>query len=91
MPAMNGTGPQGSGPMTGRGLGLCNKADDTVPSFSSGRKYGLGRGNCGRGFGQRGFCAAPNATLEQQKGMLSRQKTFLESLLTNIDKQIEKL
>ena len=26
MPKMNGTGPEGQGPKTGRGLGKCNKA-----------------------------------------------------------------
>lgn len=39
MPARNGTGPAGSGSLTGRGLGTC------------GRKFAF-RG-CGRGFGRR--------------------------------------
>ena len=39
MPALDGTGPAGAGPMTGRGMGPC------------GRGYGYGKGH-GRGFGQ---------------------------------------
>lgn len=44
MPGMDGTGPVGAGPMTGRGLGACT-------GRGAGWGYGLGRG---RGFG-RGF------------------------------------
>jgi len=45
MPAFDGTGPAGMGPMTGRGMGPCN------PNFGGG--YGYGRG-MGRGFGRGG-------------------------------------
>ena len=43
MPARDGTGPEGKGPMTGRGMGTCN------PKTPRGR--GQGRG-LGRGFGR---------------------------------------
>lgn len=39
MPGMNGTGPMGQGPMTGRGMGVC-------------QGYGLGKG-IGQGLGCR--------------------------------------
>ncbi|MBU3935579.1 DUF5320 domain-containing protein [Patescibacteria group bacterium] len=44
MPALDKTGPQGQGPLTGRALGPCG----------SGRGFGFGFGR-GRGFG-RGLC-----------------------------------
>ena len=44
MPNRNGTGPEGKGPKTGRGLGSCG---DGVPR-GGGRGMGLGRGR-GRG------------------------------------------
>jgi hypothetical protein len=54
MPRGDRTGPMGSGPMTGRGMGYC--AGSTGPGFiSPGPGYGYGRGfGFGRGFG-RGF------------------------------------
>jgi len=42
MPRLNGTGPMGQGPRTGRGLGPCGGG------YGYGRGYGRGRG---RGFG----------------------------------------
>lgn len=45
MPRFDGTGPQGKGPKTGRGMGSCVE-DKTKPV-----PFGRGRG-LGRGFGQ---------------------------------------
>jgi len=59
MPALNGAGPQGQGPRTGRGLGNCLPTGRTNWSgygrgwFGLGRRFGrswFGRG-LGRGFG----------------------------------------
>ena len=54
MPRGNRTGPWGSGPMTGRGMGYC--AGFPTPGFmQSGPGFGFGRGlGLGGGFG-RGF------------------------------------
>ncbi|MCD6561278.1 MAG: DUF134 domain-containing protein [Deltaproteobacteria bacterium] len=56
MPRFDGTGPQGAGPMTGRGRGMCNPAG--IPNggisgrgISSGYGQGQGQGP-GRGMGQ---------------------------------------
>jgi hypothetical protein len=56
MPSGDGTGPNGNGPMSGRGLGFCNGYSN--PGFVNrpyGRGYnrgmGIGRGT-GRGFGR---------------------------------------
>ena len=51
MPARDKTGPQGAGPLTGRGLGNCNK-DVQPTSRGCGLGRGLGRGQgCGLGRG----------------------------------------
>ncbi|MTI58392.1 MAG: hypothetical protein FH762_00100 [Firmicutes bacterium] len=41
MPAGNGTGPQGTGPMTGRGLGTCTEAanEDRIKTAAGPRRY----------------------------------------------------
>jgi len=54
MPGRDKTGPQGTGPMTGRRMGYC--ADNENQSrgfFGRGRGFGGGQGS-GRGFGIRG-------------------------------------
>ena len=51
MPRGNRTGPDGAGPMTGRGVGYCNGYDS--PGFTRGSGRGMG-GGFSRGFG-RGF------------------------------------
>ena len=60
MPGRDGTGPDGMGPMTGRGLGNC--ADDTHPGFihgsaGAGRHFSRGAGY-GRGYGRGGRSGA---------------------------------
>jgi len=55
MPYGNGTGPNGVGPMTGRGLGFC-AGNNVAGCYALGRGLGLGRGRGGRGMGMgRGF------------------------------------
>ncbi|MFH1418172.1 MAG: DUF5320 domain-containing protein [Planctomycetota bacterium] len=54
MPAGDGTGPMGAGPMTGRGAGYCGGLQ--VPGYMNsmpGRGFGMGRGRGqGRGWGR---------------------------------------
>lgn len=50
MPGFNQSGPQGLGPMTGRGQGVCGNRNMAGSGYGAG--YG-GRG-CGRGFGGGG-------------------------------------
>ncbi|RKX98944.1 MAG: hypothetical protein DRP55_07905 [Spirochaetes bacterium] len=56
MPGLDGTGPQGGGPMTGRGMGYCiGYVNPTYLGIGGGIRGGVGRGYVpGRGFG-RGF------------------------------------
>ena len=44
MPAFDRTGPQGQGPMTGRGLGQCGTGRGMGVGFGRGRGYGRGLG-----------------------------------------------
>lgn len=46
MPKLDQTGPQGTGPMTGRGMGPCNKNKRNMPRCG----YGCGYGFYGRNY-----------------------------------------
>jgi len=89
MPMKNGTGPQGMGPMTGRGMGPCNPNGVNV-SYGLGRGMGAGRGmGCRRmGFGYGIGMNMPVATPEMQIGFLQQQKTLLENQLKTIDERL---
>ncbi|MFW5837495.1 MAG: DUF5320 domain-containing protein [Desulfovibrionaceae bacterium] len=81
MPGFDGTGPNGQGAMSGRGMGYC-AGDPQRPAAGGralgrgrGRGRGLGRGGRGRGLGQVG--AAPGgdaARIEQLETELARLK-----------------
>ena len=67
MPNFDGTGPQGQGSMTGRGMGYCG----------GGMGRGLGRGFRGRcnGFG---FWGRRNWTERDEKGALDEEEKMLQ-------------
>ena len=44
MPGFNGTGPQGKGPMTGRGMGRCGQGQGRGQGIGQGQGYGRGMG-----------------------------------------------
>jgi len=52
MPNKNGTGPEGKGAKTGRGLGNCDTNKSSEENKSYGRRTGKGRGQ-GRGLGNQ--------------------------------------
>lgn len=92
MPGFNGTGPNGAGPMTGRGMGSC-----------AGRGMGRGLGHgAGKGAGRRG-CGYASAgfrfggwpayepTEDQKKEILNNQANFLENELKAIHDEIKRL
>ncbi len=84
MPGMDGTGPLGQGPLTGRGLGPCGAG------FRRGFGRGMGRGIC-RGFG-RGFALA-GQPVQQVAFSEADEKKILEQELKELDldkKEIEK-
>lgn len=54
MPQMNGTGPEGKGPKTGRKLGKCKKSPEEESSFQPGKGMGKRRkSGSGKGRGKR--------------------------------------
>jgi hypothetical protein len=86
MPGLDGTGPMGYGPMTGRGFGICNRAN--AARYVWGLGPGIRRGFA-RGFG-RGFYFQPEASVSD-KDFLEKQKEFLESQLKAIKDELDNL
>ncbi|OQX71271.1 MAG: hypothetical protein B6D62_02255 [Candidatus Cloacimonas sp. 4484_275] len=86
MPRGDGTGPNGMGPMTGRGLGYCagyGRAGFTNPvGRGFGRGYGFGRG-FGRGYGW-GF-RSPYAYSDIS------EKTYLENEIRVVNEHLKAL
>jgi len=81
MPNMNGTGPQGQGPMTGRGLGPCG----------GGMRRGCGRG-FGRGFGRGRFALGTEQvtlTKDQEKKVLEAELVEIEAEKAEIQKRLK--
>ena len=52
MPGGDKTGPQGEGPLTGRGLGPCNESDESDKKKKKTKNLGRGLGRRGRGRGR---------------------------------------
>ena len=98
MPNLNGTGPQGQGPMTGRAMGYCAENSTGVSANSN---FGLGRGlrrgggkgagMAGRGQGGlgRGFrWKQVEITPEEEQNLLKNELKALESETENIKKRL---
>ena len=73
MPRLDGTGPQGQGPRTGRGLGNCQRNNK-----GSLRNFGQGRG--------RISFAENSLTKEEQKKSLLNEKERIEKELLDLEK-----
>lgn len=84
MPGRDGTGPAGGGPMTGRGLGRCGSAGETVSGTGLGMGFGR-RGGRGRGLGICRFFG------RDSKELLEQEKSVLKGRLEAIDKQLKEL
>lgn len=82
MPFKDGTGPQGQGPMTGRGLGPCGEGRGK--GMGMGRHMGFGRG---RGF--RSWFAS--LSKDQVKEELASYKKTLEDELEQVKDEQKKL
>ena len=81
MPNMNGTGPQGMGAMTGRGLGPCG----------AGMRRGCGRG-FGRGMGfRRGFVTPVTLTKDEEKKILEANLKDIEVEKEAIQRRLKEM
>lgn len=80
---LDGTGPNGLGPMTGRGLGPCS---GNAPQ-TGGRRFreGFGRG-CGSGLGRGPSFFGQQLTKEERKDWLEAEKEAIETELKNLSK-----
>ena len=85
MPRFDGTGPLGSGPGTGWGMGPCGAG--------MGWRRGFGRGY-GRGFGRReygGYPYQPQITKKEEKEMLMDDAKDLEEEIKAIKARLDEL
>ena len=89
MPAQNGTGPLGQGPMTGRAFGPCN---EQAMNFDFRNRYGLGQGRgrrrgAPRAYG-RFFGSMSNTNelgQEFELDALKKQKVWLEERIQKLE------
>ena len=105
MPRGDGTGPMGTGPMTGRAAGYCagyhtsgfmNPVGGRGLGLARGRGGGLGRGLAmrrgrGRAFGFAPAPFAPALTREQELDMLRSQADWLKDQMDAINQRIGEL
>ena len=105
MPAGDGTGPEGLGPMTGRAAGHCAGYD--TPGYANpipGRGLGIGRGRRGRGrrrqyyaselsgWARFGYNIPPTPpTAKQEAGFLKAQAEQLQAQLEATNQRIAAL
>ena len=100
MPRGDRRGPDGMGPMSGRGLGYCNGYES--PGFTKGTsrdggfRRGFGRGygrRYGRGFGYQGFSNYPNYPVLQYSAKDEEKylKMEIENLKNNLKTMEERL
>jgi len=81
MPNMDGTGPQGMGALTGRGLGPCG----------GGMRRGCRRG-FGRGFGfRRGFTTPVTLTKDEEKKILEADLKDIEVEKEAIQRRLKEM
>ena len=105
MPGRNGTGPVGTGPMTGRAMGFCVGTRvagyaNPIAGRGCGMGWGGGRGmGRGRGFGRgiawsgaAGQYQAPqNLTADEELESLKGQARYFEDSLEKIKGRLEEL
>ena len=94
MPALNGTGPQGAGPLTGRRMGNCV---GNTNSGNTGYGRGLGRrfrggGGFGHSFGGGfGFSNNQDAQNLSDKNAVEDEINVLKNQLSFLEKQLSKI
>lgn len=90
MPGFNRRGPEGMGPMTGGGRGLCNSENRF---FNRGAGAGRGRG-LGNGMGRRagfGYSEATYYNKDQEESILRNEEAMLNNELEAIKQRLDKI
>ena len=89
MPRVDGTGPMGMGPMTGKGAGICA---GVAPAFNRGRGFRRMFHLTGiPGWaGYPAYCGA-YAPEADEKEFLGKQAEFMESQLQQVKKRLKEL
>ncbi|MDQ1283694.1 MAG: hypothetical protein QG620_42 [Patescibacteria group bacterium] len=82
MPRKNGTGPAGAGPMSGRGMGSCQKG------FGSGLEMGRGYGRAMCGWFYRKYQAMPT---EERKDLLKSEIEDLKQEMQMVEEELREL
>jgi hypothetical protein len=91
MPRLDGTGPNGQGPATGRGMGICGAQKVDKKQYYKRGFFGRG---CGRGFLRgAGFLSAGVQNVHNEKDIdsLNDKAVYLQKELDNINKIIDSL
>jgi Family of unknown function (DUF5320) len=99
MPGFDRRGPMGSGPITGRGMGMCNpqfadRTEGRKPGFGNQPGLGMRRGNnrgYGGGFGFRGGSRQTFQAKENQADELSNVRNEVRSLKNTLGRLEERL
>lgn len=85
MAGRDGTGPLGQGPLTGRGMGVCQQARQSRFPFGRGCGMGYGgRGRAGYGYGLGGV-----GVVATDKEILNEERELLKQRLDQIDRELE--
>lgn len=87
MPNRDGTGPQGLGPCTGRGLGPCG----CEMRRGFGRGFGLGRGLGFQRFARFGYTEPVTFTKEEEKKILEAELKEIELEKQEIEKRLKEI
>ncbi len=88
MPGFNGTGPRGTGPMTGGGRGYCIVL---LPEISPANRGGMAYGANGGRWVAPYFGIAPGVTAEEELNFLRNRTQALKGYLQEVDARIQKL
>lgn len=88
MPGQDGTGPQGQGPMTGRGLGPCGQGLRRGFGRGFGRSFGR---NFGRGIYFRANYPQVSLTEAEEKKILEAELKDMEEDKKEIEKRLKEI
>lgn len=88
MANFDGTGPQGAGPRTGKGMGNCTGGANRAYGCPRGRG---GRGARGMGRGYRAYQGTQVITEKEEKEMLQDDAKYLEEELKAIKERLSEI